>query len=53
MTASNGVFAQKEVAEVADLVRSVVEEDRRSVAVGPPAEEELAAAWTWDALWIL
>jgi hypothetical protein len=47
MTASKGfLFPPEAVAEEEDLVRSVVEDERRSVAVIPPAEEELAAAWT-------
>lgn len=47
MTASKGVLVPPElVAAVADLVRSVVDEERRSVAVIPPVDDELAVAWT-------
>lgn len=58
MTASNGacdaaglfcvVFVLPVVAATAACVRSVVDEDKRSVALIPPVAE-FAAAWTCDA----
>lgn len=53
--ASKGVLRaslEVPVPEVVDLVRSVVEEERRSVAVRPPPvdEEVEDVAWTWEEL---
>lgn len=52
MTASNGAVEAADDVVVACWVKSVVDEDKRSVAAISPVVE-LAAAWTWDALYIL
>lgn len=57
MIASKGAVdaadaVEEEVVVVACWVKSEVDEERRSVAAMSPVVE-LAAAWTWDALYIL
>lgn len=44
MIASKGFVLRDPEDDVGDLVRSVVEDESRSVALIPSAEEELAAA---------
>lgn len=51
MIASKGFLGAADPDPEVDLLKSVVEDDRRSVALMPSPEEELA--WTWEAAYRL